>query len=86
MDATSTIHFYGSTTYLANLASELTSNTYQGMLFSEMAPHNLIEGLAIVNSLTPGYQPEVIFQFAPGPGSVVVGVTIVDKPIIAAHT
>jgi hypothetical protein len=42
--------------------------------------------MAYVNSLTPGYQPEAIFQFAPGPGSVVVGVTIVDKPIIAGQT
>jgi hypothetical protein len=77
-------HFYEN---IQSLVGFMTSNT--GNLLSgeaDRAVPGLVSILAVVHSLTPGYQPEAIFQFAPGPGSVVVGITIVDRPIIAAHT
>jgi hypothetical protein len=83
IDSTSTIHF---TNNPASWANDLTSNSRNEMIGMTNPPADLIGGMAYVNSLTPGYQPEVVFQFAPGPGSQVIGVTIVDKPIIAAHT
>jgi hypothetical protein len=81
IDATSTIHFYNNP---QNLASTLTSNTWGLLLTQAGAPASLISGLAMVHSLTPGYTPEAEFTF--GPGGEPIGVTIVDKPIIAAHT
>jgi hypothetical protein len=88
IDSTSTIHFY---TNPNGWASDLTSNDYNEMIGMTHPPADLIGGMAYVNSLTPGYQPEIIFQFASGPNgttnySNVTGVTIVDKPIVAAHT
>jgi hypothetical protein len=80
MDKTSTIHFYDAP---ASWASDLTSNSRNEALGMTNPPADLIGGMAYVKSTTPGYQPEVIFQF--GPGSSVIGVTIVDKPIIVAH-
>jgi hypothetical protein len=75
MDATSTIHL---TNQPATWGSILSSNSW-----NVGEPPALSGHLAMVKSITPGYQPEVIFQF--GPGSSIAGVTIVDKPIIAAH-
>jgi hypothetical protein len=84
---TSTIHFYTNTN---GWASDLTSGDYNEAIGMTHPPADLIGGMAYVNSLTPGYQPEIIFQFASGRNGTtnygnVTGVTIVDKPI-AAHT
>jgi len=84
MDSTSTIHFFGDD--IQSLASYMTSNT--GNLLSgaeDRAVPGLVSILAVVHSLTPGYQPEAIFNFAPN-GFDVTGISIVDKPIIATHT
>jgi hypothetical protein len=77
IDSTSTIHFYNNP---QNLASMLSSNTWGELLFEAGAPPSLINGLAMVHSLTPGYAPQTEFTF--GPGGEPIGVTIVDKPII----
>jgi hypothetical protein len=84
MDSTSTIHFYENIQSLVGFMTSNTGNLSSGK--ADRAVPGLVSILAVVHSLTPGYQPEPIFQFAPGPGSVVVGVTIVDKPIIAGQT
>ena len=88
IDATSTIHFYNNPN---GWASDLTSGDYNEAIGMTHPPADLIGGMAYVNSLTPGYQPEIIFQFASGPNGTtnygnVIGVTIVDKPIVAAHS
>jgi hypothetical protein len=88
IDATSTIHFYNNPNEWASI---LTSNSRNEMIGMTNPPADLVGGMAYVNSLTPGYQPEAIFQFAPGPNGTtnydnVIGITIVDKPIVATHT
>ena len=80
IDSTSTIHLDADPN---GWAESLTSNYYNEMLNATHPPADLIGGMAYVKSLTPGYQPRAEFQFAPGPGSIVTGVTIVDAPIIA---
>jgi hypothetical protein len=71
MDSTSEVHIYTPAS-IAEVVSTLTSLG---------GPNNALpfKGLFDIHSLTPGYQPEAEFQFA---GPAVVGVTIVDKPII----
>jgi hypothetical protein len=83
IDSTSEIHFYND---IQSLASYMTSNT--GSLLSQTedkAVPGLVSILAVVHSLTPGYAPQAIFDFAPN-GVAITGISIVDKPIIAGNT
>jgi hypothetical protein len=77
MDSTSTIHFYNPATW-----ADVGSN--EAVLLSSTVP-DLVNLLAVVHSLTPGYAPQAELQFAPN-SPAIIGLTIVDKPIIAAHT
>jgi hypothetical protein len=79
IDATSSITLTTSPQDWANIFTSNDWNRTWGM-----APHpaDLLGGIIRVDSLTPGYQPEIRFGFAPG-GDTVNQITIKDVPITA---
>ena len=81
MDKTSTIHL---TNQPSTWASIFSSNGWAHM--HPNAPADFIGDMATVHSTTPGYRPEIEFQFGGPQNMNVVGVIIVDKPIAAAHS
>ncbi len=76
IDKTSTIHL---TNQPASWGSILSSNSWNVGEPPALAGH-----LAMVKSITPGYQPGIVFQF--DAHGAILGITIVDKPIVAAHS
>jgi hypothetical protein len=81
IDSTSTIHFTDQ-----DIWSSIGSNVY-AQLSGEVAKEvpGLVSLLAVVHSLTPGYAPQPELQFASN-SPAIIGLIIVDKPIIAAHS
>ena len=76
MDATSTIHL---TNQPADWGSIISSNSWPRMHAADF-----IGGVAMVSSINPSYRPEIDFQFGGPQNLSVVGIVIVDKPIMGA--